>query len=135
MTPCNTVARTDVVRVWGGFYDRDQCRFGEDGFLWLKILLRMVSTAIVAATLALVVSFVLHRLDEINSPAGFRRGLVHGALMPMSFPNLIVGDDVTINAVKNTGVPYKLGYALGVNGAGLMFFGFLFWRLRRLKRE
>lgn len=39
MSPCSTVARTEVIRKWGGFYDRERCVYGEDAFLWLKILL------------------------------------------------------------------------------------------------
>jgi hypothetical protein len=39
MSPCSTVTRTDVVRKWGGFYQREKCTFGEDSYLWLKILL------------------------------------------------------------------------------------------------
>jgi glycosyltransferase involved in cell wall biosynthesis len=39
MSPCTTVARTSVVRKWGGFYDRDRCLFAEDAVLWLKVLL------------------------------------------------------------------------------------------------
>lgn len=39
MTPPTTVARTEVIRKWGGFYDRSKCLFGEDAFLWLKVLL------------------------------------------------------------------------------------------------
>jgi glycosyltransferase involved in cell wall biosynthesis len=39
MSPCTTVARTGVVRRWGGFYSAASCRFGEDGILWLKVLL------------------------------------------------------------------------------------------------
>jgi len=38
MTPPATVARIEVVRKWGGFYEH-RCTFGEDSFLWLKILL------------------------------------------------------------------------------------------------
>jgi glycosyltransferase involved in cell wall biosynthesis len=38
MTPCTTMARTAVVRRWGGFYDQ-HCRYGEDAWLWLKVLL------------------------------------------------------------------------------------------------
>ena len=38
-TPVNTVVRTDVVRRWGGFFDRGRCVYGEDSFLWLKVLL------------------------------------------------------------------------------------------------
>lgn len=39
MSPCSTLARAAVVRRWGGFYDREKCTFGEDAFLWLKVLL------------------------------------------------------------------------------------------------
>jgi hypothetical protein len=38
MTPCASVARAEIVRKWGGFYER-RCTFGEDSFLWLKIVL------------------------------------------------------------------------------------------------
>ncbi len=39
MSPCSTVTRAEVFRKWNGFYDRDKCAFGEDAFLWLKVLL------------------------------------------------------------------------------------------------
>lgn len=39
VSPCTTVARATVVRRWGGFYERDHCRYGEDAHLWLKVLL------------------------------------------------------------------------------------------------
>jgi glycosyltransferase involved in cell wall biosynthesis len=39
MSPCSTLARAAVVRRWGAFYDREKCTFGEDAFLWLKVLL------------------------------------------------------------------------------------------------
>jgi GT2 family glycosyltransferase len=39
MSPCSTVARADAVRRWGGFYGRERCLYGEDAFLWLKVLL------------------------------------------------------------------------------------------------
>lgn len=39
MTPCTTVARADVVRRWGGFYQLDRCNHAEDAHLWLKVLL------------------------------------------------------------------------------------------------
>ena len=38
MTPCTTVARAEVVRKLGGFYERDCCAYGEDAHLWLKLL-------------------------------------------------------------------------------------------------
>ncbi len=39
MSPCTTVARTSVVLKWGRFYDRHRCLYGEDAWLWLKVLL------------------------------------------------------------------------------------------------
>jgi len=39
MSPWSTLLNTDVVRRWGGFFDRRKCLYAEDSFLWLKILL------------------------------------------------------------------------------------------------
>jgi glycosyltransferase involved in cell wall biosynthesis len=39
MTPCSTVVRADALRRWGGFYNDDRCLFGEDAYLYLKLLL------------------------------------------------------------------------------------------------
>jgi hypothetical protein len=39
MTPCTTVARTEVLRRLGGFYERDRCAYGEDAHLFLQVLL------------------------------------------------------------------------------------------------
>jgi glycosyltransferase involved in cell wall biosynthesis len=38
MSPCSTLARADVIRRHGGFFDRNHCLYGEDAFLWLKVL-------------------------------------------------------------------------------------------------
>jgi hypothetical protein len=54
--------------------------------------------------------------------------------MPLALPNLVAGYDVAIYAASNTGRTYKLGYALGVNLCGLIFFGLFFWRVRRWAR-
>lgn len=75
------------------------------------------------------------RLERDARPAGFTRGLVQGALMPLAMPNLLVGNDVAIYASHNTGRNYKLGYSLGVNLCGLTFFGFFFWRVSRWRRR
>src|SRR5437016_5995507 len=66
-------------------------------------------------------------------PAGFIRGALQGALMPMSFPNLLVGRDITIYSQNNTGLMYKLGYTSGVNACGALFFGLLFWRWNKFR--
>jgi len=39
MTPCTTVARTETLRRFGGFYEPDRCLYGEDAHLFLKVLL------------------------------------------------------------------------------------------------
>jgi hypothetical protein len=39
MSPWSTVCRAEVLRKWGGFYERDRCLYAEDAFLWLKLLL------------------------------------------------------------------------------------------------
>jgi hypothetical protein len=39
MSPCTTVARAEVLRHCGGFYERDRCMYAEDAHLWLKVLL------------------------------------------------------------------------------------------------
>jgi hypothetical protein len=61
--------------------------------------------------------------------------MVQGALMPLALPNLLAGNDVAIYAGNNTGRTYKLGYALGVNLCGLVFFGFFFWRVAKWKKH
>jgi glycosyltransferase involved in cell wall biosynthesis len=39
MSSWSTVACTDVLLKWGGFYDQNRCTYAEDSFLWLKVLL------------------------------------------------------------------------------------------------
>jgi len=89
--------------------------------------------------LAFVIGFILNRVaqqfDRSPRPAGFLRGLVQGALMPASMPNLLIGHDVVIYAVNNNGVFYKLGYTMGVNGCGAIFFGIFYWRLKRWRNR
>jgi hypothetical protein len=66
-----------------------------------------------------------------NARVGFKHGVLHGALMPMALPSLLMGKDVKIYAENNTGRNYKLGYICGINLCGLAFFGPLFWRPKR----
>ena len=59
---------------------------------------------------------------------GFGYGVLHGALMPLALPSLLLGQDVEIFATDNSGRVYKIGYICGINHCGLSFFGPLFWR-------
>jgi hypothetical protein len=92
------------------------------------------------AALAIAIGAMLGRLAGAIDrdglpPAGFVRGMAQGALMPLAMPYLLVGRDLPIYALRNTGRTYKLGYTVGVNGCGAIFFGALFWRLNRLRRR
>lgn len=104
---------------------------------WSVRLLRILSRVAVVLAIGFLIGWTLNRvaesLERSDRPAGFVRGVAQGALMPMAMPNLIVGRDVVIYATRNTGRTYRLGYTVGVNGCGLIFFGIFFWRLRRLR--
>jgi hypothetical protein len=41
---------------------------------------------------------------------------------------------VKIYAEINNGVPYKLGYTVGVDVCGALFFGMFFWRVSRWRK-
>jgi hypothetical protein len=103
--------------------------------LWGRIAARLALIVFVGMVMIWVVQKSSTRLDAGTEPAGFARGLLHGALMPMALPNLIVGHNPTIYAPNNTGRFYKLGYTAGVNGCGLIFFGAFFWRVNRIRRR
>ena len=96
---------------------------------------RLVSVILLAFVIGWILNRVAQQLDRGNRPAGFVRGLVQGALMPASMPNLAIGHDVVIYAVNNTGVFYKLGYTMGVNVCGALFFGLFYWRLKRWRNR
>jgi hypothetical protein len=100
-----------------------------------NILRRIGAFLLAAALIGVTLNHVAASLDRSAHPAGFARGVLQGALMPMSFPNLLVGRDVTIYSQNNTGVSYKLGYTTGVNACGALFFGGVFWRFSRLKKS
>ena len=104
---------------------------------WKNTLRMVLQRLIVLVALGIAIGWCLNRiegaLEKRHEPAGFVRGLVQGALMPITMPNLVFGHDVTIYAANNTGRTYKIGYTLGVNTCGLIFFGFFFWRVRRMK--
>jgi len=100
-----------------------------------QLIVKIVSVLLVAATIGFILNHLAASLERSGRPAGFSRGLVQGALMPMAMPNLLVGRDITIYAAQNSGRPYKLGYTLGVNVCGAIFFGLFFWRVRRWRKD
>lgn len=92
---------------------------------------RLVVTLLLALTVGWTSSTAMKWDATFTTPAGFGRGLLHGALMPLAWPTLLTGHDQSIYAPTNSGRTYKLGYSLGVNACGLLFFGWFFTRLRQ----
>lgn len=102
---------------------------------WRKILQRTISILLVAFVLGYGMRHASAVLERSRAPAGFCRGMLQGALMPCALPNLLMGNDVSIYNVNNTGVSYKLGYTCGVNGCGAIFFGLFFLRVNRWRKR
>ena len=100
-----------------------------------RVLLRVVLFLVVAFCVGQLFQLSQRLFRRAPQPAGFIRGVVHGALMPIALPSLAFGHDVEIYAQDNTGRSYKLGYTLGVNGCGALFFGVVFWRVNRWRRK
>ena len=96
---------------------------------WAKRLAVKVATLVL---LGLVLGFgydwAAPRFYGSERTAGFRLGILHGALMPVALPSLLLGKDVPIYAERNVGRAYKVGYIVGINLCGLIFFGMAFWR-------
>jgi len=101
---------------------------------WRTAGKRLLLVALIGTTIVWMIHRSSERLDHAVEPAGFARGMLHGALMPMAMPNLLLGQDVTIYAPQNRGRLYKLGYTVGVNGCGALFFGLFFWRIQRWRK-
>lgn len=95
---------------------------------WLK---KIAAFCIVSALIGLFYAWSFHRAFPKNTTFGFGYGMLHGALMPLALPSLLMGQDVDIFATDNSGRPYKIGYICGINLCGLIFFGPLFWRPSR----
>ncbi len=105
--------------------------------LWLQRQTLFTILRRIAVVIVLTIAFtaVLNRPVAPNHAAGFARGLVDGAIMPGALPPLLFGRDVSIYAAHNTGRTYKLGYTAGVNGCGALFFGVIYWRAVRWKKQ
>jgi len=102
---------------------------------WWRFGLRFAFFLILATLIGWTLNRISNSLERSRLPAGFGRGILQGALMPMALPNLLIGNDVTIYSARNTGLPYKLGYTVGVNMCGALFFGVFFVRLSRWRRS
>ena len=92
---------------------------------WLKKMVAFVSTILVLTWFYAWASPAAYPKDR---PLGFGHGALHGALMPMALPSLVMGKDVEIFAANHSGRLYKIGYIVGINACGLLVLGSAFWR-------
>lgn len=97
-----------------------------------SLVKKLISKAVILVTVGVVLGWVYAwaspRVYPRDVQAGFGLGLAHGGLMPMALPSLVMGKEVEIYAANNSGRAYKLGYIMGINICGLIFFGSAFWR-------
>jgi len=94
------------------------------------ILRKIVTLAAVTVIFGWLYSWASPWAFTPDRTADFKYGLLHGAMMPLSLPSLVIGRDVPIYDPNNSGRIYKIGYICGVNICGLVFIGPLFWRQR-----
>ena len=97
----------------------------------------LLTLVIVYLLVTIAIAALLDRSHAAKGagPAGFASGVIDGALMPGTLPPLLLGRDVTIYAPNNSGRTYKLGYTVGVNACGALFFGLVYWRVIRFRRR
>lgn len=99
-----------------------------------KIVIRLIMAVVVTLLFGRLLQFSVQYSQQEGAVPGFRTGFAHGMLMPCGMPVLLLGQDIPIYAARNTGRTYKLGYTLGVNFCGAIFFGSVYWRLGRLRK-
>jgi hypothetical protein len=100
----------------------------------LKVLPRILVFFAIVTLVAWTLRWTASVSNDNPEPAGPWRGALHGALMPLALPSLAIGQDVPIFAEHHTGRTYKLGFVIGVNLCGLLFFGILFRRMNRWRK-
>ena len=99
-----------------------------------RFSLRILIGIAVTVMFGKVLQFSVRHSQREGKIPGFTTGIAHGALMPCGFPMLLMGQDLPIYAEQNSGRTYKLGYTLGVNLCGALFFGSVYWRVGRLRK-
>jgi hypothetical protein len=92
--------------------------------------MKVATLVLLGLVLGFAYDWAAPRLYGRDRVPGFRLGVLHGALMPVALPALLIGRDVPIYATNHTERTYKIGYIAGINLCGLVFFGIAFRRPR-----
>jgi hypothetical protein len=102
---------------------------------WWRLPARLALVVAMASSAGWLLNQSIESIEKRSEPAGFLHGMFHGAAMPCALPGLLVGKELIIYAPNNTGRIYNLGYTVGVNSCGAVFFGLFYWRLHRWRRK
>jgi hypothetical protein len=95
------------------------------------LIIRIIALTAIALGLGFTHAWASTRYYQPDYTAGYWTGMMEGALMPAALPGLVGGKDLPIYAPNNLGRPYKIGYIVGLNTCGTIFFGVAFWQPRR----
>lgn len=95
------------------------------------LIVRIIVLTAISLGLGFAQGWAATRFYQPDYHAGFGTGMLEGALMPAALPGLVMGHDLPIYAPNNAGPPYKIGYILGLNTCGTIYFGIVFFQPRR----
>ena len=95
-----------------------------------EVAVKIAILVLLGVLLGLGHGWAASRLYGPERVAGFHLGVLQGTLMPAALPSLLMGKDLPIYAPNNIGRGYKIGFLLGINFCGTVFFGVAFWRPR-----
>ena len=96
-----------------------------------ELTIKIVALTLLGVALGIAQGWASSRCYKSDHVAGFNLGVMHGILMPAALPGLLLGNDLPIYAPNNSGRTYNIGFAVGVNCCGTLFFGISFWRPRK----
>jgi hypothetical protein len=100
-----------------------------------QLAVKIVALVVLGLLLGFAQGWAAARFYRPDREAGFHVGMLQGALMPAALPALLMGQDVPIYAPANVGRLYKIGYILGINICGTVFFGVGMWQSRKRSTE
>ncbi|MFZ1074026.1 MAG: hypothetical protein WAO21_11415 [Verrucomicrobiia bacterium] len=100
-----------------------------------ELTIKIVALTLLGVGLGIAQGWASSRSYKPDHVAGFNLGVVHGILMPAALPGLLLGNNLPIYAPNNTGRTYNIGFAVGINCCGTLFFGISFWQPRRRRKH
>ena len=95
------------------------------------LTIKIITLIVFGLALGFAQAWASSRYYESQRVANIHMGVLHGILMPAALPGLLMGNNLPIYATNNTGRYYNIGYILGINLCGTIFFGIGFWQSRR----